>query len=90
MIKFPEVDSSHTCLAVSSLDSALKKDENYYLQEFLKECKHIEKKVIRHINDSLSDFTSSDESGDSDEEKIKDIRLIFFTKEFLKIYFLRE
>ena len=48
------------------------------------------KKEIRHINDSLSDFTSSDESGDSDEEKIKDIRLIFFTKEFLKIYFLRE
>ena len=31
-------------LAVISLDSALKKDENHYLQEFLKKCKYIEKK----------------------------------------------
>ena len=42
--KFPKVDSNHTCLAVISLDSALKKDENYYPQVILKECKHIEKK----------------------------------------------
>ena len=28
--KIPEVDSNHTCLAVISLDTALKKDENYY------------------------------------------------------------
>ena len=34
--KIPKVDSNHTCLAVISLDSALKKDENYYLQVFLK------------------------------------------------------
>ena len=34
----------------------VKKDENYYLQVFLKECKYIEKKVIRYINDNLSDF----------------------------------
>ena len=26
-----KVDSNHNCLAVISLDSALKKDENYYL-----------------------------------------------------------
>ena len=38
------VDSNNTCLAVSILDSALKKDENYYPQVFLKECKYIEKK----------------------------------------------
>ena len=63
MIK--KVDSNHTCLAVISLDFALKKDDNYYLQVFLKECKYIEKKVIRHINDNLSDFSYSD---DSDEE----------------------
>ena len=63
MIK--KVDSNHTCLAVISLDFALKKDDNYYLQVFLKECKYIEKKVIRHINDNLSDFSYS---GDSDEE----------------------
>ena len=32
-----EVYSSHTCLAVISLDPALKKDKNYYPQVFLKE-----------------------------------------------------
>ena len=63
--KIPKVDSNHTCLAVISLDSALKKDENYYPQVFLKECKYIEKKVFRHINDNLSDFPYSD---DSDKE----------------------
>ena len=42
--KFPKVDSNHTCLAVISLDSSLKKDENYYPQVFLKECKYIERK----------------------------------------------
>ena len=61
--EIPKMDSNHTCLAVIILDCALKKDENYYPQVFLKECKCIEKKVIRHINDSLSDF-----SDDSDEE----------------------
>ena len=59
--KIPKVDSNHTCLAVISLDSALKKDESFYLQVFLKECKYIMKKVIRYINDNLSDV-SSDES----------------------------
>ena len=54
--QIPKVDSNHTCLAVISLNSALKKDDNYYLQVFLKECKCIEKKVIRHINDNLIDF----------------------------------
>ena len=29
--KIPKVDSDHTCLVVISLDSALKKDDNYYL-----------------------------------------------------------
>ena len=59
------LDSNHICLAVISLDSSLKKVDNYYLQVFLKECKYIENKVIRDINDNLSDFSSSDES---DEE----------------------
>ena len=63
----PKVNSNHTCLAVISLDSALKKDENCYPQVFLKECKYIEKKVIILINGNLSDFSSSDES---DEEKM--------------------
>ena len=55
------VDSNHIYLAVISLDSAFKEDKNYCLQVFLKECKYIEKKVIRNINGNLSDFSSSDE-----------------------------
>ena len=51
------------------------KDENYYSQVFLKECKYIEKKLVRYINDNLSDFYHSD---DSDETKIKAIRLMIF------------
>ena len=65
------MDSNHTCSAVFSLDTALKKGKNYYLQLFLKDCKYIEKNAFRHINDNLSDFSSSDES---DEE------LLFFDK----------
>ena len=56
----PKVNFHYTCLAVLSLDSALKNDENYYLQVFSKECKYVEKKVVRHINDNLSDFSYSD------------------------------
>ena len=51
---------NHNFLAVINLDSAVKKDENYYLQMFLKEFKYIEKNVIRHINSNLSDFSSFD------------------------------
>ena len=36
------VGSNRTYLAVITLDSALKKDHNYYPQVFLKECKYIE------------------------------------------------
>ena len=75
--EIPKVNSSHTCLAVSSLDSALKKDENCYPQmcKYV-HCKYIEKKVVRHINDNLSDFSSDDdESDESDEELIKAIKI---------------
>ena len=54
--KIPLVEINNTCLAVISLDSALKKDVNYYLQVFLKECKYIEKKVFGNTNDNLSCF----------------------------------
>ena len=37
--KIPKLDSNHAWLSVISLDSALKKDDNYYPQAFLKECK---------------------------------------------------
>ena len=82
--KIPKVDSNHTCLAVISLDSALEKDENCYPQVFLKECKYTEKKVIRHINDNLSDFSSSDQSDESDEEEIKAIWLMLFEYVFFE------
>ena len=36
--EIPKVDSNHTCLAVVSLNSALKKDDSYYPLAFLKEC----------------------------------------------------
>ena len=63
--KIPKADFNYTCLVVISLDSALKKDDNYYLQVFLKECICIGKKVIRHVNYNLSDLSSSNKS---DEE----------------------
>ena len=66
--KSPTVDANHICFAAISLDSALKNDGNYYPQVFLKEYKYIKKKVVRHINNNLSDFSSSDESDESDEE----------------------
>ena len=56
-----KMGSNHTFLGVISLDSALDKDGNSFLQVFLKECKYIAEKVISHINlsDNLSDFSSS-------------------------------
>ena len=63
--KIPKLDSNYTFLVVISLDSALKKDGNYYPQVVLKDCKYTEKKVVRHIHDNLSYFSFSDES---DEE----------------------
>ena len=66
-MEIPKLGSNHTCLAVITFDSALKKNDNYYPQVFLKECKYIEKKVIRLINDNLSDFFSDDDDDDGDE-----------------------
>ena len=37
--KIPKLDSNHTCLAVFGMDSALKKNNSYYAQVFLQECK---------------------------------------------------
>ena len=48
------------------MDSALKKDDNYYAQVFLKECKYTEKNVVMHIHDKLSDFSSDDDESDED------------------------
>ena len=56
--KVSKVDSNHTYFAVISLDSVPNKDDNYYPQVFSKECKYIEKKVIQHLDDNLSNFSS--------------------------------
>ena len=48
------------------MDSTLKKNDNYYPQVFLKECKYIAKKVVWHIHENLNDFSS--DYDDSDEE----------------------
>ena len=65
--EIPKVNSNYTCLAVALFDFVLKKDQNYYPQVFLKECKHIEKgkKFIQYTTDDLGHFSDSDES---DEE----------------------
>ena len=61
--EIPKAGSNHTCVAVITIDSALKKEEKYYPQLFSKECKYIEKEVIRHI---IGDPEIS--SDESDEE----------------------
>ena len=48
------------------MDFALKKDDNYYLQVFLKESKHVVKDFVRHVHDNLSECSSDDDN--SDEE----------------------
>ena len=67
--EIPKVDSNYTCLEVIRLDSALKNDENYYPQVFFKECKCSKSRVIKLINDNLSDLYSSGYSDDFDEEQ---------------------
>ena len=67
--KNPKVDCNHTSLALISLDSALKRDENSYMQMFLKECKYIEKRIVRHIIDDLE--SSSDDSDVTMKNKLR-------------------
>ena len=47
-----------TCLAVITIDSALKEDENYYPQAFLKECRFKEKELISNITEDIESFPS--------------------------------
>ena len=62
--EMPKEGSNRAYLAVRSLDSVLKKDENYYSQLFLKECKCKEKKWL--FTDDIKN--SSVDSYNSDEE----------------------
>ena len=61
--------------------------ENYYPQSLFKECKNIEKKVVRHIIDDLE--SSSDDSDDSDDSEERLIKYnIFRENNFRKFIFL--
>ena len=60
-----KLESNHTCVAVISLDCALKKDDNYYPQVFLKECKYIEKNAVRRISIIISMIFLIDESDEA-------------------------
>ena len=62
----PKMDCNHPCLVVINSNSAFQKDQRYYLDVFLKECKYIERKVVMHIVDDLKN--SFDDSDDSDGE----------------------
>ena len=66
-----KVDSNYTCLAVIEIDFILKKNENYYPQIFLIECKYIEKEkmALRYITDDLENYF--EDSDESDEKEIK-------------------
>ena len=44
--EMPKLRSNNTCSAVINVYSDLKKDKNYFLQVFLKECKCIEKEKM--------------------------------------------
>ena len=60
-------------------DDDLLEKYNTVWDKYIKECKYIEKNVIRHISDTLSDFSASYES---DEEclmknKLELVKLVF-------------
>ena len=62
----PEVDSTYTCLKILTLDSSLKKNDSYYPQVFLKECRYNEKKVVSHIHVYFSNFSYSFDESDKE------------------------
>ena len=66
--EIPKVNYNYTYLSAISLDSSPRKNENYYLQTLLKECKYMKKIVVRHISDHLSNFCFCN---DSYEEQIR-------------------
>ena len=58
------------CLSMILIDSVLKKNENYYPQVFLKECKSIikEKMIERYIKDDLEISSDNSDKEISDKE----------------------
>ena len=58
--KIPKIESSHTCLAVIGLSSALKTDGIHHLKGFLTEFKYIID-VLERSSDDSGDSNHSDE-----------------------------
>ena len=80
--EMPKARSNYICLAVTKVDSTLKKDENYYPQGFLKEYQYIEKEVIRHITEDIWIFSS--DSDDSNQKKNSQLKGKILVKEKVK------
>ena len=70
--EIPKVGSNHACLAVTNLDSALKKDKNYYSKVLLKKWKYNEKEKKKLLGILLK---TKSFSSDSDKEQIKTMEL---------------
>ena len=76
----PNESFESVCLSVILLNSVYKKDNKYYPQVFLEECKYVvkEKKIYNHIIDDSEALLekiqmekNSDYEENSDKEKIK-------------------
>ena len=72
-------------LAVTATESALKRDENYYPQVFLKECKYIEKEVIRLITEDIEVFSRDSEYFFFNNTYRKNCVLLNSAQEFIEI-----
>ena len=70
------------CLSAVLIDSFYRKDENYCLQVFRKECKNVfqEKKTSRFINDDI-EITSDDSVKDDSDKESSDNENSFENKE---------
>ena len=72
------------------IDSAFKKDENYYPQVFLEESKYIEKEVIRHITEDMEVFSSTLMKNRLDLNIMMCFENVFFEKAILEMCFLMD
>ena len=75
----PTESSECFCLLVLLLDSLYKKENKYYLQVFLEECKYVYKEKKNSIKNFITDEVeiSSDDSGEKNsDEKNSDEKIL--------------
>ena len=63
-----KVGSNYICLAVILIDFVLKKDQTYYPQVILKECKYIDKEIRNIAIDPKAPDDDSDKEGSDKED----------------------